>query len=232
MLASCGDGATQPGEICDDGNDVDTDSCPSTCQAATCGDGFVQAKVEECDDAGQSAACDADCTAASCGDGQHNPVAGEECDDGNGSNEDACPGCQNAECGDGFIHSGVEQCDDGNASSGDGCSSSCTPEFPNVCDGGNDVGTGAAWVVCAADADSAWISANTGGSYHHVLICQSLGYNGVGQIGGTCGNVCGYCEGPTSCAATGSQYFDGGGACGSDGLGELLCFTVMWTCVN
>ncbi|MEZ4269950.1 MAG: DUF4215 domain-containing protein [Myxococcota bacterium] len=27
MLARCGDGFLQPGEICDDGNDIDTDSC-------------------------------------------------------------------------------------------------------------------------------------------------------------------------------------------------------------
>jgi len=135
-------------------------------------------------------------------------------------------------CGDGFLQAGVEQCDDGNGSSGDGCSSTCANEFPNVCDTGNDPGTGAPWVVCAADANSAWISANNSGSYHHVLICQSLGYNGVGQFGGTCGNVCGFCEGATSCAAPGQQVFEGSGACGSDGLGELLCFTVMWTCVN
>jgi len=236
-LASCGDGVTQPGEICDDGNDIDTDECPSACQAATCGDGFVHAGVEECDDAGQSVACDPDCSAASCGDGQQNAVAGEACDDGNGSNDDACPNCQNAACGDGFVHAGVEQCDDGNGASGDGCSSTCTSEIPNVCDAGNDVGTGAPWVVCAADANWAWVSANTQGNYHPVLICQELGYNTVGEWGGTCGNVCGYCEGPTSCAATGSQYFDSGawpgfGNCGVDGLGEVMCLTVMWTCVN
>jgi hypothetical protein len=90
--------------------------------------------------------------------------------------------------------------------------------------------------VCAADATTAWVSANNQGSYHPVLICQQLGYDTVGQWGGTCGNVCGYCEGPTSCDAPGSQFFDSGawpgfGNCGADGLGELMCLTVMWTCI-
>ena len=47
----CGDGSVDPGEECDDANADETDDCLSTCQAASCGDGFVQAGVEECDDA-------------------------------------------------------------------------------------------------------------------------------------------------------------------------------------
>jgi cysteine-rich repeat protein len=50
----CGDSFPDPGEECDDGNDVDTDGCID-CVAATCGDGIVRAVVEECDDA--SATC-------------------------------------------------------------------------------------------------------------------------------------------------------------------------------
>jgi cysteine-rich repeat protein len=238
VLASCGDGVTNTGEACDDGNTDDTDECPSTCQGASCGDGFIRAGVEECDAAGQSAQCDTDCTAAGCGDGTVNPSAGEACDDGNGNGDDACPPtCQNAFCGDGYLQAGVEQCDDGNGASGDGCSSSCANEFPNVCDAGNDPGTGSPWVVCAADASSAWISASTagGGTYHPVLICQGLGYDNVGQYGGTCGNVCGFCGNPASCAAPGDASFSigawDGGNCGADGLGALACVTVMWTCV-
>jgi cysteine-rich repeat protein len=33
-----------------DGNADDTDACRSDCNAASCGDGFVQAGVEQCDD--------------------------------------------------------------------------------------------------------------------------------------------------------------------------------------
>ena len=59
-----------------------------------------------------------------CGDGSLQ--AGEECDDGNASDEDAClSSCATARCGDGFTRVGVEQCDDGNLDDGDGCESSC-----------------------------------------------------------------------------------------------------------
>ncbi|MBX7080384.1 MAG: DUF4215 domain-containing protein [Nannocystaceae bacterium] len=233
---SCGDGVMNGVESCDDGNADDSDGCPTTCQNASCGDGFVHAGVEQCDTGGQSAACDADCSNATCGDGYVNGAAGEACDDGNGSNGDGCVNCQTAFCGDGFVWSGNEQCDDGNGNSGDGCSAGCTNEFPAVCDGGLDPGTGSAYVVCAADGTTAWVSANSAGTYHPDLICQALGYTTADQWGGTCGNVCGYCEGPTSCDATGSYLFDlgawnGQAYCGNDGLGPLICYTVMWTCV-
>ena len=42
MLASCGDGIVQTGvEACDDGNNIDTDACTNSCEAATCGDGIT-----------------------------------------------------------------------------------------------------------------------------------------------------------------------------------------------
>ena len=54
---------------------------------------------------------------------------GEECDDGNLSNEDACLNtCMMARCGDGFVREDVEACDDGNTRDGDGCSSQCVVE--------------------------------------------------------------------------------------------------------
>jgi cysteine-rich repeat protein len=52
--------------------------------------------------------------------------SGEQCDDGNSSNSDACLNtCLPASCGDGFVRTGVEQCDDGNTSNTDGCVGSC-----------------------------------------------------------------------------------------------------------
>jgi len=72
---------------------------------------------------------------------------GEECDDGNLDNTDACTDvCLLNVCGDGFLHLGVEQCDDGNLVDGDGCDSNCTPTgcgngivtAPEQCDDGND----------------------------------------------------------------------------------------------
>ncbi|MBL9100339.1 MAG: DUF4215 domain-containing protein [Myxococcales bacterium] len=51
---------------------------------------------------------------------------GEECDDGNQSNADACvENCVAAVCGDGFVFAGVEQCDDGNSVPDDGCDNEC-----------------------------------------------------------------------------------------------------------
>jgi cysteine-rich repeat protein len=51
----CGNSFVEPGEECDDGNDVDTDGCIA-CKLATCGDGFVHAGVELCGDS-STAAC-------------------------------------------------------------------------------------------------------------------------------------------------------------------------------
>ncbi len=52
--------------------------------------------------------------------------SGEECDDGNLFNTDACLNtCLNARCGDNFVQAGVEECDDGNTSDGDACLNSC-----------------------------------------------------------------------------------------------------------
>ena len=71
-----------------------------------------------------------------------------------------------------------------------------------------------------------------GGQYHSLKICQNLGYNAVGQTSGTCKNTCGYCAGPNTCNNPGNKTFDGGGACGNDELGPILCNWVMWTCLK
>jgi cysteine-rich repeat protein len=97
LAPHCGDAHTDsPQETCDDGNGSNTDSCLTTCRAATCGDGFV--------------------FAVSSG-GQ------EECDNGSAnSNAGACLAtCKRATCGDGFLQTGVEECEDGNTTNGDGC---------------------------------------------------------------------------------------------------------------
>jgi cysteine-rich repeat protein len=47
----CGDGVLWQGmEGCDDGNMVDSDACPTSCQPAACGDGFLYQGMEACDD--------------------------------------------------------------------------------------------------------------------------------------------------------------------------------------
>jgi cysteine-rich repeat protein len=104
---SCGDGARDPGEECDDANLNDWDACSNLCRlngacdpltfAATCdGDTLVTCLLgtlvrTRCDGACNTAAgrCGA------CGDGVVDP--GEACDDGNHNDWDAC----RADCTDG-----------------------------------------------------------------------------------------------------------------------------------
>lgn len=78
----CGDGVMDAGEERDDGNTDDTDTCPGTCMAASCGDGQILVGIEECDDA------NAEDTAA-CGD-MIVQAGVETCDDGNLDDTDEC----------------------------------------------------------------------------------------------------------------------------------------------
>jgi len=48
FLFECGDGVVGGSEECDDGNSVNTDSCPNDCQLAVCGDDVIEG-LEECD---------------------------------------------------------------------------------------------------------------------------------------------------------------------------------------
>jgi cysteine-rich repeat protein len=85
-----------------------------------------------------------------CGNGR--VEQGEECDDGNGDDTDACTTvCTLAKCGDGIV-SGAEACDDGNAVNDDDCSNDChsngavcdhdgEPDEGEECDDGNQVNT-------------------------------------------------------------------------------------------
>lgn len=116
-VAVCGDGQLDPEEECDDGNDIDTDACTTTCTTATCGDGFVQEGVEACDDANGSDtdACLSTCVAASCGDGFIQEGA-EACDDAdlNGGEYGVCNAqCSGLgpHCGDGIVQNAFEMCE-------------------------------------------------------------------------------------------------------------------------
>ncbi len=81
--------------------------------------------------------------AGGCGDGFTDAATGEDCDDGNASNTDACLNtCVATSCGDGFVQLGVEECDDGNTTDGDGCSAACETEDGGSTDGDNDTGGG------------------------------------------------------------------------------------------
>ena len=92
-----------------------------------------------------------------CGDGILD--GGEQCDDGNASNNDACTvTCVAASCGDGLVWEGLETCDDGNLDNDDGCLDNCTPNicgdgFINLgaeqCDDGNQVNDDDCTNACA-----------------------------------------------------------------------------------
>ncbi len=137
----CGDGITQTGlgEECDDANSDNGDDCVLGCKLAMCGDGFVHSTgtppFEQCEPPNTST-CDATCQALPyCGDGIVQPSLGEECDDGNHDNNDACVvGCRSAFCGDGFRERGVEECEPPNTPS---CDATCHDIVPPRC--GNHV---------------------------------------------------------------------------------------------
>jgi len=152
-IGSCGNLVTEPqnNEDCDDGNYDNTDACVfgydggkgyNYCQDASCGDGYVQVGVEDCD-WGQNPTfaivafpgepmCPKNCRYDFCGDGIVS--LGEQCDDGNDNNLDACTNtCAANVCGDGFLFANVEQCDDGNTINDDTCTASCT--LPRCGDG-------------------------------------------------------------------------------------------------
>lgn len=86
-------------------------------------------------------------SASFCGDGLVD--AGEECDDQNDVDDDACRNdCTQAICGDGVIWQGIEQCDDQNDDNTDGCLDSCLAascgdgfvhDGVEQCDDGNDI---------------------------------------------------------------------------------------------
>jgi MYXO-CTERM domain-containing protein len=70
-VAGCGDGLLSGDETCDDANESDTDACPATCRDAVCGDGFVRADVEDCDDGNTTPGdgCSGDCQSEGAGSG-------------------------------------------------------------------------------------------------------------------------------------------------------------------
>ncbi len=159
-LQDCGDGVLDPGELCDDGNTKDTDTCTSICEPARCGDGHVQ-PGEACDDGNKNDidGCTNSCTPpTNCGDNFVDP--GELCDDGNQDPTDECTSlCKPASCGDGFVHDDVEACDDGPNNADDAaCTASCAVAFCGdmlvqtgleTCDDGNDDDTDDCTALCA-----------------------------------------------------------------------------------
>jgi cysteine-rich repeat protein len=131
---TCGDGALDASEECDQGafnSDVLADRCRTSCREPGCGDGVVD-EDEECDDGNvdDGDGCDADCLSEvdACGNGILDED--EECDDGNAVGGDGCDdtcAIDTSLCGDG-LESDDEECDDGPANSdvlADRCRTTC-----------------------------------------------------------------------------------------------------------
>jgi cysteine-rich repeat protein len=92
VVSLCGDGMRSFDEECDDGNNVDTDTCSRGCLASRCGDGVVQSD-EECD---LTPDCSTSCTVERCiaGEIRCNGERREECEDGVFALEQDCASFQ------------------------------------------------------------------------------------------------------------------------------------------
>ena len=73
----CGNGEVETGEACDDGNEINTDTCTNGCDLAACGDGVTRTDLavgdngyEACDDGNtvETDTCLNNCIVAICGD--------------------------------------------------------------------------------------------------------------------------------------------------------------------
>ena len=207
-VVKCGNGKLESGEGCDDGNSDNTDSCLDTCEAATCGDGFLWVGQEECDDGNTVAGdgCSATCVIENPGCGNGFPEPGEECDDGNSDNTDSClDTCEAATCGDGYVWVGFESCDDGNTEDGDGCSATCGQESVDCgnglvegaeeCDDGNTGDGDGCSVTCEQEAG--WVCSG------EPSVCVKSCGNGMLNAGEECDD--GNTEDGDGCSVTCEQ---------------------------
>ncbi|MEO0460186.1 MAG: DUF4215 domain-containing protein [Myxococcota bacterium] len=207
--ASCASG------VCDA-----TESTPTCEPANVCGNGAAETG-EECDTGQASATCDANCTLAECGDGEISPLAGEDCDDSNGSGGDGCSASCVTEsgydctgepsscvevCGNGVV-TPSEGCDDGDTDSGDGCDATCRVEDGSACNNGASGLTGSS--SCASG------------------LCDTSEDPDTCEPANTCGNSVlesgeGCDDGNTAagdgCSAT--CTIEDGGACNTDSSGN------------
>jgi prepilin-type N-terminal cleavage/methylation domain-containing protein len=88
-VSVCGNGITEPGEICDDANGIDDDECTNNCTVLSCGDTETQ-EPEQCDDGNgvNTDECTNRCSVPVCGDSYVQEP--EACDDGNTIDTDEC----------------------------------------------------------------------------------------------------------------------------------------------
>lgn len=178
---TCGDGALDFLEQCDDGNRTSGDGCSSGCMieepaaavspvAQICGNN-TREDPEQCDDGNTTSGdgCSAACVLEEIPEcGNNVEEIGEGCDDGNLVNGDGCSSVCSIEtptpvCGNGLFET-PEQCDDGNLTNGDGCSFICETEHmaapecgngavepPEQCDDGNLINGDGCSAACTSE---------------------------------------------------------------------------------
>lgn len=121
----CGNAHMDPGEVCDDGNNLPGDGCSPDCKSdEKCGNGTLDTPIkdekgvlvrsdprnEDCDtplaiDPNTGKFCSAACKFEGCGNGVTDKEVGEVCDDGNTVGGDGCSAdCKSTEqCGNGIL---------------------------------------------------------------------------------------------------------------------------------
>ncbi|MFA6198770.1 MAG: hypothetical protein WC734_06515, partial [Patescibacteria group bacterium] len=115
------------------------DDCPSDggerwlCRTCPTVGGYPYVRTKTCYASGSPEQCqwnmawDVCTVTGECGNGT--VEGGEQCDDGNDVNTDACTDtCQNSRCGDGFTRAGIETCDSGAANG-----TPCTAPYGGTC---------------------------------------------------------------------------------------------------
>lgn len=248
----CGDGITDPGEECDDGNRINEDGCSNLCALPVCGDGILRGD-EECDDGERNSdvrpnACRMDCSVASCGDSVVDDE--EECDDGDEDDADECTSvCAAPVCGDGILHVG-EECDDGNDVAEDGCSNTCrlpacgdsVIQLGEECDDGNDDDSDSCTSDClrARCGDGTVQFGFLEEAFAGPLVTNPYGATGyVCDDGGSCeGSSCDVSENPTAaehgiCESLGHSQAIGvewGGGPGE--FDSVMPHAYNWSCVE